>query len=102
MKQSNIITIFGLLATIGLSLVQTTLIAAQRPINDFLSRQGRWSLHVDGNGFVDCAASTYDGGLSGIVFDPPIQNFANLTDPQNSTSNTRRFVRRSVGASATV
>src|ERR1043166_4631923 len=76
----------GLLGLASFALVQTTTNAAQRPISDFLSRQGQWSLHLDANGNVDCAASMYDGGSSGFLFEPPIPNFIDWTEPQNNTS----------------
>src|SRR5689334_3931123 len=66
--------------------ISSKLIAGQRPISDFVSRQGQWSLHFDTNGNPDCAASSYDGGLSGFVFDPPIHNYIDWTEPQNNTS----------------
>ena len=68
------------------SFIQTTAQATTRPISDFLSRQGQWSVHLDANGNPNCAASAYDGGLSGLVLDPPIQNFVDWTEPQNNTS----------------
>jgi hypothetical protein len=79
-------TSIGLLASLCVSLLNGNLNAGQRPISDFLSRQGQWSLHVDSDGSFDCAASSYDGGLSGFLFDPPIRNFPDLTEPQNGTS----------------
>lgn len=76
----------GLLAFAGFALVRTTTNAGQRPISDFPSRQGQWSLHLDAGGNVDCAASMYDGGSSGFLFEPPIPNFIDWTEPQNNTS----------------
>ena len=86
MKNSNQIVVAGLLA-ISASLLQTNSIAGQRPISDFLSRQGQWSVHLDANGNADCATSVYDGGLSGFVLEPPIQNFVDWVEPQNNTSS---------------
>lgn len=68
------------------SFITTTAQAAIRPISDFLSRQGQWSLHLDTDGNPDCAASTYDGGVSGFLFQPPLQNYVDWTEPQNNTS----------------
>ena len=34
----------------------------------------------------DCAASKYDGGLSGFLFQPPLQNFVDWVEPRNNTS----------------
>jgi len=68
------------------SFIMTTAQAAIRPISDFLSRQGQWSLHLDTKGNPDCAASKYDGGLSGFLFQPPLQNFVDWVEPQNNTS----------------
>jgi len=68
------------------SFITTTAQAAIRPINDFLSRQGQWSLHLDSDGNPDCAASRYDGGVSGFLFQPPLQNYVDWTEPQNNTS----------------
>jgi hypothetical protein len=68
------------------SFIMTTAQAATRPISDFLSRQGQWSLHLDADGNPDCAASAYDGGVSGFLFEPPLQNFVDWTEPQNNTS----------------
>jgi len=86
MKKLSVTITVGLLAVIGCGLVQTNANAGQRPINDFLSRQGAWSLHLDANGNVNCTSSLYDGGVSGVVFDPPIHNFVDWTEPQNNTS----------------
>src|SRR5207302_11424511 len=77
------------LALFGGALILTSLanaMATQRPIRDFLSRQGQWSLHLDANGNADCTASVYDGGGSGILFEAPIHNFVDWTEPQNNTS----------------
>ena len=69
-----------------LSLSTLSAFAAQRPISDFLSRQGMWSLRFDADGNVDCNASTYDGGLSGFLFSPPLKNGVDWTAPQDSSS----------------
>jgi hypothetical protein len=84
MKNLKAIVVIGL-ATMP-SLFQATLIAGQRPISDFVSRQGQWSVQLDANGNADCAASAYDGGLTGFVLEPPIQNFVDWIEPQNDTS----------------
>jgi hypothetical protein len=68
------------------SFIMTTAQAAIRPISDFLSRQGQWSLHLDADGNPDCAASNYDGGLSGFLLAPPLQNYVDWVEPQNNTS----------------
>src|SRR5213078_2046505 len=62
-----------LAALFGGALILTSLatdaIAAQRPISDFLSRQGKFCLQLDANGFVDCDASHYaDDTTSGGCF----------------------------------
>jgi hypothetical protein len=85
MKKSNVVVLVSLL-TISSGLLQSNSIAGQRPISDFLSRQGQWSVHLDPQGNADCAASPYDGGLSGFVLEPPIQNFVDWVEPQNNTS----------------
>ena len=85
MRNLKAIIVIGLL-TLGSNLVQTNLIAGQRSISDFLSRQGQWSLHFDTNGNPDCAASGYDGGLSGFISEPPLHNYIDWTEPQNNTS----------------
>ncbi len=85
MKTKNLIVLTGLL-TLSSSLIETNLTAGQRPITDFISRQGQWSLQLDTNGNPDCAASTYDGGLSGFLFQPPLKNFVDWVEPQNNTS----------------
>jgi len=66
--------------------LKPNLTAGQRPITDFISRQGQWSLHLDTMGTPIVAASKYDGGLSGFVFQPPLQNFVDWVEPQNNTS----------------
>jgi hypothetical protein len=85
MKSSNGILLAGML-TIGLSILRTNSRAGQRPISDFLTRQGQWSVHLDADGNLDCAGSAYDGGLSGFILEPPIQNFVDFVEPQNNTS----------------
>jgi hypothetical protein len=85
MKTLNTIALTCLLA-VGSGLLQTNITAGQRPISDFLSRQGQWSVHLDGNGNANCDASVYDGGLTGFVAEFPIQNFVDWVEPQNNTS----------------
>ena len=45
-----------------------------------------WSLHLNPDGTTDCAASAYDGGLSGFLFSPPLPNVVTWTSPQDSSS----------------
>jgi hypothetical protein len=71
-----------------LSLSTPSASAAQRPISDFLSRQGKFCLQFDANGFLDCSVNHYvtdttSGGC--LLFTPPGANFTGWTDPQAGT-----------------
>ncbi len=73
----------GLLSVLGASLIQTTTHAGQRPISDFLSRQGTYCLGTDIHGNPVCGAY---GGSSCFLFIPPFPNFLDWTDPVQGTS----------------
>ena len=93
MKVNFTISRVKLAALFGGALILTSLatdaIAAQRPISDFLSRQGKFCLQLDANGFVDCDASHYtDDTTSGgcFLFIPPVANYSGWSDPKSVTS----------------
>jgi hypothetical protein len=75
----------GLMAVVGASLVQTTANAGERPLSDFLSRQGTYCLHLDGSGNPNCTTSGY-GGSGCFIQAPPSPNFVDWTDPFNNSS----------------
>src|SRR5215467_9688011 len=93
MKANNIMS-FGsltafLAAGLGLVSIQPAAIAGERPISDFLSRQGKFCFQLTTNGFIDCArshyvASTTNGGC--FLFVPPAADYAGWTDPKSATS----------------
>jgi len=81
------------LALFGAALILTSLanntLAAQRPISDLLSRQGKLCFQLDTNGFIDCAASHYtDNTTSGgcFLFVPPVADYVGWSDPKSVTS----------------
>ncbi len=74
----------------GASFIQTTAQAATRPISDFLSRQGKFCVKVDANGFADCAASYYTFDTTGggcFSFTPPSANYAGWSDPKGASAS---------------
>lgn len=82
-------TNFAALLTIGLALtsIQPDAIAGQRPISDFLSRQGKFCFQFDANGFVDCAAAEYKDDTTGggcFLFIPPVADYSGWSDPKSA------------------
>ena len=72
-----------------LTSLATNVLAAQRPISDFLSRQGKFCLQLDANGFFDCAASHYTADTASggcFLFIPPVANYTGWSDPNSLTS----------------
>jgi hypothetical protein len=74
----------GLLAVLGASLIQSTTQAGQRPLSDFLSRQGAYCVHqldpATGNIGCDCVNNGYNG--TGCLLQvPPAPNYVVWTDP---------------------
>src|SRR5262249_25335776 len=62
--------------------------AGQRPITDFLSRQGKYCLQQDASGNFDCSASHYvDDTTSGgcFLFLPPVANYTGWFDPKGTS-----------------
>ena len=89
MKTAKTMMFIGLLATTGSSMFQTTLFAAQRPISDFLSRQGKFCVQFDASGNLDCAASHYASDTTGggcVLFVPPVANYTGWSSPEGPTS----------------
>src|SRR6266567_8818288 len=76
----------ALLALCGAELAQTNAHAAQRPLSDFLSRQGTYCIILDGNGNYDCAAGGYGGGSGCFLYLPPFPNYLDWTDPASQSS----------------
>jgi hypothetical protein len=70
----------------GLVLAQPPANAADRPISDFISRQGTYCLGLDAQGNVSCEASGYNGGADCFLFLPPTPNFVGQSDPQAGIS----------------
>ena len=82
---------FAALLALGLALAwaQPAAIAGQRPISDFLSRQGRFCVQLDANGFVDCAGGEYRDDTTGggcFLFIPPVANYSGWSDPKSARS----------------
>ena len=60
----------------------TTAAAAQRPLSDFLSRQGHWVVAFDTSGNIVCPS--YYGGLGGgFLYVPPVANYVGWGDPNS-------------------
>jgi len=55
--------------------------AAQRPISDFVNRQGTYCLQTDSQGNIDCSTSHYGGGPGCFLFTPPGPNLVGWSDP---------------------
>jgi hypothetical protein len=91
MKNVNLLkSIVGLFPIICLDLAQPAAIAGSRPISDFLANQGKYCIQVDGNGFIDCAASHYvtDTTAGGcLLFVPPVANYNGWSDPTATGSS---------------
>jgi hypothetical protein len=84
------ITAAALLFAVGFTFLQTTAQAAQRPISDFLSRQGKFCLQVDTSGNIDCATSSYVGDTTGggcFLFIPPVANYTGWFDPKGTSAS---------------
>jgi len=85
MKKPAMRYTFGLLAIIGTGLLQTNASAGQRPIDDFLSRQGKFCLQLDAMGNVDCSTSHYTDSTTGggcFLFIPPVADYTGWFDPR--------------------
>src|SRR5947207_13851788 len=83
---------FAGLIVAGLTLIslQPNAIAGQRPISDFLSRQGKFCVQLDASGNVDCAGSQYlddttGGGCS--LFIPPVADYTGWFDPKGTSAS---------------
>jgi uncharacterized membrane protein len=85
-KQTSKPAVLAIALAASLNLFQTTAQAAQRPLSDFLSRQGAYCIQLDANGNYDCAAGTYGGGSSCFLYVPPFPNYLDWTDPVNQSS----------------
>jgi hypothetical protein len=75
----------GATALLSLMALAHPVDAGQRPISDFLSRQGKFCLQFDANGFLDCSVNHYvsDTTVGGcVLFTPPGANFTGWTDPR--------------------
>jgi len=68
-------------AALALLAVASSAQAAQRPISDFVARQGTYCLKLDGAGNVSCAAGGY-GGSGCELFVPPQPNVGGWIDPK--------------------
>ncbi len=77
--------VLGLVTVITTGLIPSTASAGQRPIGDFLSRQGAFCLQLDASGNIDCGASSY-GGSGCFLFVPPSPNLIAWTDPKGNTA----------------
>jgi hypothetical protein len=69
--------------------VQPNAIAGQRPISDFLSRQGKFCVQLDANGNVDCAAGQYLDDTTGggcFLFVPQVADYLGWSDPKSAIS----------------
>src|ERR1043166_1331918 len=67
--------------------MQPNAIAGQRPITDFISRQGKFCVQLDASGNVDCAASQYLDDTTGggcFLFIPPVANYTGWFDPKGT------------------
>jgi len=62
---------------------QPNAIAAQRPISDFVSRQGTYCLVFNTDGSVNCQPRTGEGCF---LFLPPTPNFTGFSDPNAQLS----------------
>lgn len=81
---------FQLLALLCAGLIQVTANAGQRPISDFLSRQGKFCLQLDANGNVDCSTSSYVDNTTGggcFLFIPPVADYTGWFDPLGSSAS---------------
>jgi len=91
MKNTNALkSIVGLLPIICLNLAQPSAIAGSRPISDFLANQGKFCVQLDGNGFVDCAASHYVTDTTGggcLLIVPPVANYNGWSDPAGTSAS---------------
>jgi hypothetical protein len=70
--------------------VTSALAATQRPISDFVSRQGTYCPKFDASGNPLCAEGCYPGpncpGTDCFLYIPPFPNFLDWTDPKDGTS----------------
>lgn len=72
-------------AALAMSSLQPHAIGAQRPLEDFLSRQGRWCVAFDDAGNFVCPSEYGDLGC-GFLFVPPSPNFTGWSDPKGNMS----------------
>jgi hypothetical protein len=93
------ITLAGLAILVSAGLIETAS-AAQRPLSDFLSRQGTYclsSLAPDGSlPFGSCG--TYGSLGCGVLQVPPAPNYVNWTDPSSGASVTFDYAGLADGA----
>ena len=83
-------TLIGMVAGLSLGVTQANLIAAQRPVSDFLSRQGKFCLQLGADGNFDCSASTYVTDTTGggcFQFIPPVANYMGWSDPKGTSAS---------------
>lgn len=73
--------VLGLLPAICLTAVQPSAIAGSRPISDFLTNQGKFCIQLDGDGFVDRAASPYFTDNPTLGADQTQVHHLNIKDP---------------------
>jgi hypothetical protein len=79
-----------MLLAAGLGSLAESAMAGQRPIGDFLSRQGKFCIQLDANGFVDCSASHYVADTTGggcFIFIPPVADYTGWFDPKGTSAS---------------
>ncbi len=64
----------------------TQAIASQRPLSDFVSRQGSYCLVMNPDGSPNCQTSHYGAGAGCFLFLPPTPNFTGWSDPNAQLS----------------
>jgi len=78
-----------MLLTVGIGTWAGIAMSGQRPISDFLSRQSKFCVQLDANGFDDCTASHYVADTTGggcFLFIPPVADYTGLSDPKAGLS----------------
>jgi hypothetical protein len=84
----NLLLMFCWLGTI--SVLPLAASAGQRPISDFLSRQGKFCLQVGTDGNFDCSTSSYVGDSTTggcFLFIPPVANYTGWFDPKGASAS---------------